>query len=343
MNKPFFRVGLTNLGNTCFLNSCIQVLQQTYELHSIIDKAKTRDIPDTVILKEWNELRKAMLTQDGVLSPNRFVHIVQSVAQQKGRELFTGWAQNDISEFLLFLIECMHTSCSSSITIKINGKAENQTDERALLCYRFLQSTYSKEYSKIHELFYGTYVTEIAHPETKAILSSKAEHYFMLDVQLFYENQMATNIYQCLDLFVRPEVMTGENAWFNDTTQKKEEVHRQVSFWNFPNVLVILLKRFLPDGQRKLQTHIDFPLENLDLSKYIKGYQSASYIYDLFGVCNHMGTVMGGHYTAYVKNRGDVWHHYNDTLVEPVLDVGRIVSPSAYCLFYRKKNPVNTI
>ena len=284
-----------------------------------------------------------METQDGVLSPNRFVHMVQQVAQQKGRELFTGWAQNDISEFLLFLIESMHTSCARSVSIQINGSPENSTDERALLCYQFLQSTYAKEYSKIHELFYGTYVTEIAHPVTKVILSSKAEHYFMLDVQLFYQNQMFTNIYQCLDLFVSPEVMSGENAWFNEATEQKEEVHRQVSFWNFPSVLVILLKRFLPDGKRKLQTHIDFPLENLDLSKYIKGYKAAAYQYDLFGVCNHMGGVMGGHYTAYVKNGKGVWHHYNDTLVEPVLDVGRIVSPAAYCLFYRKKNPANTI
>jgi len=343
MSKPFFRVGLTNLGNTCFLNSCVQVLQQTYELHSIVEKARPKDSPDGVILREWNELRKAMLTQEGVLSPSRFVHMVQQVAQQKGRELFTGWAQNDISEFLLFLIECMHTSCASPVSIQINGSPENSTDERALLCYRFLQATYSKEYSKIHELFYGTYVTEIADPVTKNILSSKAEHYFMLDVQLFYQNQMFTNIYQCLDLFVCPEIMSGENAWFNDATQQKEDVHRQVSFWNFPNVLVIMLKRFLPDGKRKLQTHVDFPLENLDLSKYIKGYQSASYKYDLFGVCNHMGGVMGGHYTAYVKNGSGVWHHYNDTLVEPVLDVGRIVSPAAYCLFYRKKNPANTI
>ena len=343
MSKPFFRVGLTNLGNTCFLNSCIQVLQQTYELHSIVEKAKPKDTPDGVILREWNELRKAMETQDGVLSPNRFVHMVQQVAQQKGRELFTGWAQNDISEFLLFLIESMHTSCARSVSIQINGSPENSTDERALLCYQFLQSTYAKEYSKIHELFYGTYVTEIAHPVTKVILSSKAEHYFMLDVQLFYQNQMFTNIYQCLDLFVSPEVMSGENAWFNEATEQKEEVHRQVSFWNFPSVLVILLKRFLPDGKRKLQTHVDFPLENLDLSRYIKGYKAAAYQYDLFGVCNHMGGVMGGHYTAYVKNGKGVWHHYNDTLVEPVLDVGRIVSPAAYCLFYRKKNPANTI
>lgn len=343
MSKPFFRVGLTNLGNTCFLNSCIQVLQQTYELHSIVEKARPKDTPDGVILREWNELRKAMETQGCVLSPNRFVHMVQQMAQQKGRELFTGWAQNDISEFLLFLIECMHTSCSTSVSIQINGSPENLTDERALLCYQFLQTTYSKEYSKIHELFYGTYVTEIVHPVTKVILSSKAEHYFILDVQLFYQNQMFTNIYQCLDLFVSPEVMSGENAWFNEATEQKEKVHRQVSFWNFPNVLVILLKRFLPDGKRKLQTRVDFPLENMDLSKYIKGYKAVAYQYDLFGVCNHMGGVMGGHYTAYVKNGQGIWHHYNDTMVEPVLDVGRIVSPSAYCLFYRKKNPANTI
>lgn len=345
-----YQVGLVNLGNTCFLNSCIQVLQRIYELHTLFDqKPDVLQKPDVILIREWNELRKTMQTQNGILSPNRFVHMVQQMAKQKQRDLFTGWAQNDMSEFLLFLVECMHNSISRPLHIQINGTPENSMDTRATICYTMLQNIYKKDYSKVLDIFYGMYVTEILDVDKK-IVSAKPEHYFILDLQLFtrqqtsdrtYKDIVCNNIYDCFDIFTTPEILEGENQWFNDTTQEKQTVYKQTAFWNFPDVLVIILKRFSPDG-KKLQNLIEFPLEGLDLSKYVTGYKAETYVYDLFGVCNHMGNVMGGHYTAFVKNTENQWRHYNDQIVEEV-STREIISPKAYCLFYRKKIPSRNI
>ena len=50
-----------------------------------------------------------------------------------------------------------------------------------------------------------------------------------------------------------------------------------------------------------------------------------------------MGGTGGGHYTAYVRPDGmDAWYEFNDTLVRR-MDPRRVVTPYAYCLFYRKK------
>jgi len=339
-NKGF--VGLSNLGNTCFLNSCLQVLNHTYELHFLIDsKEKSKKIrnnlDDSIILKEWNELRELMWSGNGTVSPNKFVHTVHEIAQNKDRDIFTGWLQNDITEFLLFLIECFHNSICRKTTMKINGKPKNKTDKLAILCYKLLQDVYSKEYSEIMDIFYGVYVTSISSMDNKHTYSLKPEHFFVLDLQIFKDDRACPSIYDCLDLFISSEYMTGENAWFNENTKEKEDIMKGASFWSFPKVLVITLKRFSPDGSQKINNIIQFPLVDLNLSKYVKGYNPDRYVYDLFGVCNHIGSVSGGHYTAFVKNVSGEWIHYNDNVVEIVPDPNIIISPMAYCLFYRKK------
>jgi ubiquitin C-terminal hydrolase len=164
---------------------------------------------------------------------------------------------------------------------------------------------------------------------------SKPEHYFILDLEMTHHPQQS--LYDCFDLFTREEEMSGENAWMNEKTGKKENVKKIVHFWNFPKILVIALKRFSGDGTQKLNHLVDFPLENLNLSNYIIGYNKKDYVYDLYGVCNHIGGVMGGHYTSFVKNADNIWCYYNDTSVEKVDNLQDIVSPMAYCLFYRKK------
>ena len=338
-NKGF--TGLTNLGNTCFLNSCLQVLNHTYELHFLLDSDKCKkyikNTNDSVILNEWNNLRNLMWSDNGVISPNKFVYNVQQIARRKNKEIFTGWAQNDMSEFLLFMVDCLHNSISRKITMKISGSPKNNVDKTAITCYEMLRNVYSTEYSEIMEMFYGIYVTNISSLNAKKTHSIKPEHFFILDLQLFENSTFCKNIYECFDLFVKPEILNGDNEWYNEKTKKKEEVQKKILFWNLPELLVITLKRFSPDGEHKINNIIDFPLLNLDLSKYVHGYNPSSYVYDLYGVCNHMGSASGGHYTSFVKNSGGKWIHYNDTTVEIIEHPNIVVSPMAYCLFYRKK------
>ena len=133
--------GLTNLGNTCFLNSCIQILNHTFELVDVLQlQSNKKNISEFSMIQEWNELREIMWSNDGVVSPNKFIFNVHKLAREKKRELFTGWAQNDMSEFLLFFIECIHTSISRGVRIKISGKKKDTTDDLAIQCYSMLQN-----------------------------------------------------------------------------------------------------------------------------------------------------------------------------------------------------------
>jgi ubiquitin C-terminal hydrolase len=131
--------------------------------------------------------------------------------------------------------------------------------------------------------------------------------------------------------------LEGENAWYNEETKQKENIQKKIIFWSFPSILIIDLKRF-NSRNIKNQQHISFPLDNLDLSEYVIGYKKNNYVYDLYGVCNHSGGVLGGHYTSYVKNANGKWYHFNDTSVNEVGLIDSIVSPKAYTLFYRKRN-----
>lgn len=335
--------GMENLGNTCFLNSCMQMINHTYELNEFLDSSKyqeclKRDLIESEATLAWDELRKVMWTGNGVVTPKKFIHIMHRLANKKGKELFSGYTQNDMPEFFMFIIECMHTSISRKVNMKISGNVANTTDKLAVECYKLLQDLYSKEYSEIVDLYYGIYVNQITDIDGKKSLVLKPESYFILDLPIIEGNTVKTTLYDCINLFVKPDILQGDNAWFNEETNEKQDVKKNVVFWNFPKILVIVLKRFTPDGRRKINTKIDFPIDNLDLSKYVLGYNPKSYIYDLYGVCNHNGGTNGGHYTAFVKHASNKWIHFNDNIIEHVEDASKVVTSMAYCLFYRKKN-----
>lgn len=331
--------GLVNLGNTCYINSFIQILNHTYELHDIFETNFRKNtinnkIPESVIFNEWFRLKNMMFSSNGVVSPNRFIQNLREVAINTDNENFSGETQNDMVEFFHFVIECMHKSISRKINIKISGKDGNDTDRLAIKCYTVLRDVYSREYSDIMKLYYGMYISVITSYPSNIVYSHKPEMYSTVDLPI---PTNVVNIYDCFDEFIKPELLTGDNAWFNEKTGLKESVCKRMTFWDFPNILIISLKRFSPCGTSKNNISIDFPIDSLNLSKYVSGYNADKYSYELFGVCNHIGNISHGHYTTFARNSTNNWNHFNDNIVENVVNVDDIITPWAYCLFYRRK------
>jgi ubiquitin carboxyl-terminal hydrolase 8 len=328
--------GLANLGNTCFINSCLQILSHTYELNNFLNnetyKKKLNNKYDSALLIEWDNLRKILWNENCIISPGKFINTMQKVAKLKKMEIFTGYSQNDVSEFLLFLIDCFHTSLSREISITISGNIETETDKLALKCFEMVKNTYSKYYSEIWNLFYAVNVSEITRVDNGKVLSINPEPFFMVDLPI-PPNNNSPSLIDCFNHYVEGEII--EN-YIDEETKEKIDIKKKILFWSFPNILAIDLKRF-NDRFQKNQVYVTFPLDNLDLSDYVIGYKKEKFKYDLYGVCNHSGGVMGGHYTSYVKNANGKWYHYNDTSVSEVGISESIVSPKAYVLFYRKK------
>ena len=335
--------GLANLGNTCFINSCMQVLSHTHELNHFLDKNdgeyKTKltayhnkeYLLDSKLLVEWDNLRKLMWQNDQLISPGGFIKAIQYVAKHKKKDIFTGYAQNDLPEFLLFILETFHNGMRREVDMVIKGQIKTEKDGMAVKCYEMMKTMYSKEYSEILDIFYGIHVSKIE--KNGEIMSIKPEPYFIIDLPIQMKGGLT--IYNCFEKYCEGEKLEGENGWLNEKTNAIEDVERKIVFWSLPKVLVLDLKRFTPDG-RKIQVPLDIELE-LDLSKFVDGYDNDQYKYELYGVCNHSGGTRGGHYTSTVRVNADDWYLFNDTNVSKQEFTGKN-NTSGYCLFYRKKD-----
>jgi ubiquitin C-terminal hydrolase len=358
--------GLANLGNTCFINSCIQCLSHTYELNDFLSKGDgeykkhLNNKPESVLLVEWDDLRKLMWSQNCVISPGRFINTIQRIAKITNRELFTGWSQNDLPEFLLFLFDSFHNALTREVIMDIKGNIKTKKDEMGKACYEMMKTQYTKDYSEFLNIFFGIHVSVLtpvtekckdattSNTEYLNYLSLRPEPYMLIHLPIPSKEEVNirntdknVTLFHCFDKHCECELMEGDNAWFNEKDNKKQDVNKRMLFWSLPNIMIIDIKRFITSmngRSKKNQQFIDIPINNVDFSKYVEGYAKETYIYDLYAICNHHGQIDGGHYSATVKNSNGKWYNFNDTQVTEIIVNDNIISGNTpYCLFYRKK------
>ena len=330
--------GLANVGNTCYLNSCMQIISHTYELNNFLNdkkyKNKLNKKPDTLLLVEWDNLRELMWSANCTIAPNGFVNAVKNVSLSKNIEIFSNYSQNDIQEYILFLLDCFHNSLAREVDMDITGTSFNDTDKYALKCFNMMKNIYTKEYSEILDIFFSIQITELKSIKSGENLNIIPEPFSILSLPIPGDIKEPT-LQECLDLYCKPEELLGENAITNEKTKEKEDVNKKIVFWDLPKILIIDLKRWNENGNRNNKL-VKADINDVDLRKYVIGYNKLDNVYDLYGICNHFGGSMGGHYTAYIKNANNKWYEFNDTMVNEINE-DKIISEKSYCFFYRKK------
>jgi len=338
------RIGLTNIGNTCFMNSAIQCLIHIPEIKSLflnLDASKIKKTKGYEISKKWIELVKALWNdEETVISirPVTFYKEFCRYAITNGLDQFWGYGQNDVQEFIILLFDILHESIKRNCSITIKGTVQNEMDKYAFDAAKSWQNHFQNGHSKIIELFYGQLKSSIVDSNTNNILSNSYDPIcdFHLpipdDTDMYEAADLVPDIYDCFDMFCEEEDL-DDIFKFKD---KEYSVKKKLHIWKFPKVLMITLKRY-DMLMRKNNQMIDFPLEDLDISKFCSNYSTSYPVnFDLVGVCNHVGGLHGGHYYAYCKCEDGKWRQFNDKHVT-IMDKEDVVSKDAYVLFYRAK------
>ncbi|KAM4598062.1 ubiquitin carboxyl-terminal hydrolase 31 [Polymixia lowei] len=206
--------------------------------------------------------------------------------------------------------------------------------------------------------------------ETKDYLFGHTEEEYIPDAESVYLHReqhhqpQACTLAQCFQLYTKEEQLAPDDAWRCPHCKQLQQGRIKLSLWTLPDVLILHLKRFRQEGDRrvKMQNMVRFPLMGMDMAPHVvKRSQSSwslpshwspwrrpyglgrnpdDYLYDLYAVCNHHGNMHGGHYTAYCKNSIDgQWYCFDDSEVQPMAD-DDVCQQTAYILFYQRRTTI---
>ena len=321
------------MGNTCFLNVCVQWLVGTAEIREALEASfeKARQVrgeqPNDAFYLEFLDLLNAMTSPSArgkTMCPARFVKFLQTK-----KALREGPEQADFTEFLFDVIHLLHVGVCRDLDLDAHGHAHAEEERRYYELWKF---------SEFSELLTGVAVSEIRDRHSRERLGSNAEIFSLLSLPVPAPPPQGLRIEDCFDVYASPELLAGDNAWFNAERGQRQEVLKRIRFRRFPAMLCVYLQRFSSCGTHKKEDEVRFGKE-IDLAAYCCSPAAAAAAkYELYAVCNHFGGIHSGHYLLCMKSDRR-WRVFDDERVWEVSErdvFSGQMSSSAYCLFYRR-------
>ena len=348
-----FIIGLSNIGNTCFMNSSLQNLINIEPLNNFFlmndseyyKKSKNIDnylgsngeISDGYLnllklIKENNR------TKEKYIEPIDLANKIYI-----NNPLYDMFSQRDACEFILYFIDILHEDVNL-----IKKKTRINPDEIETFYndekdFKTRWEIYKKNNNSfLINLFYGMLKSSISCQECinnnmkTEIISFEA--YSVISLNLNKKNSKIKEgdltINDLLENLEENEVLEGEESYYCSTCKKKTKQIRKNMIYNLPNYLILHFKRTI-DGE-KVNNIISFPINDFQLNNYVLREKDQNIKYDLIGLINHYGSGKSGHFIAVCK-KNDKWFQFNDSDVSE-FDSKNLINENNYCLFYKKKN-----
>lgn len=338
------KIGLANLGNTCFLNSVLQALRLSWPLADLFlpytslpirDASKKKNLLHAfqTLLRDFWRVVPSAGTPPPTLLPHGFLHQFRTVLQETDDDWYRPGQQSDAAEALQYILDSLHDVLQRPVRMEVMGSAIPASAEEAAQ-RRAIESWigfFKKEYSEIVKQFYGQMQISV-HCTQCGNVSERYEPWLMLKAPI--PTPGTSTLAACLDAAFAPETVDDYHC---DKCAKKVPAVLRTRISHLPPITILTLKRFTNTGA-KLSGTITWDLNALDFAPYFAfsydpiatGAAARAPVYETYAVLEHRGLSQGGHYRMYAK-QSDVWHEYDDSAVRAVHPDA--VTAESYVLF----------
>ena len=299
--------GLANIGNSCYINTGIQVLYHCV-LRSYVSEKYKDDInekPESEFVRAFTSIIKSLSEGHYAVRPKTFISCLK-----RFHTTFMGMSQEDSCEALLKMIDLLHIGLSYKVKMTLIKNGASDLDR---LSFESWNQSNRAGYSIILKLFYGQLLNRKKCDECH----TESYHFDSFNVLNFPISNYTNTLCDSIQQYVISENMRGDNKIECDRCKKLCSGKIKKSVYIPSSILIFCFNRFDNDGH-KINKKIDFPMT-----------------YDLVGIGNHSGNLLGGHYWAYCRS-GCHWINAND---ETVSEISRdsLVSSNAYYLVYQRR------
>jgi ubiquitin C-terminal hydrolase len=337
------RIGLVNIGNTCFLNVVLQALRHCPPIntiflseHDIVPREKSNRkqllAAFQTLMRDFATVSSPHAGMRPSLVPRGFFHSLHTVLRETDDYWYRPGEQCDAAEALQYILDSLHQAMYRKVRMTVSGTATAAEHSSHIKAIKSWAVFFENEYSPIVNHFNGQHMIKITCTNCNNV-SERYEPWLMVKAPIPGADVVggpAPTMKACLDAAFESETI---DDYACDSCKSKQRAVKSELISRLPPVTIVSIKRFTNAGH-KVRGLIPWDLDELDFRPWMAFDRSpfnddTSSVYKTFAVIEHHGSTFGGHYRMYARSADNTWNEYDDSSVTTVAP-DRVITPDSY-------------